>query len=131
MKIINGKKIASNLNEELKDRLKAFKKNKNIVPTLVVILIGNNPASKIYVKNKQIKADEVGIKSTVKMLSAETSEKDLLDCIDSYNNDNDIDAILVQLPLPSHINANKVTDAISYEKDVDGFNSKNIGLLAQ
>lgn len=131
MKIINGKKIASNLNEELKDRLQGLKKNKNIVPTLVVILIGNNPASKIYVKNKQIKADEVGIKSTVKMLSAETREKELLDCIDSYNNDNDIDAILVQLPLPAHINANKVTDAISYEKDVDGFNSKNIGLLAQ
>lgn len=131
MKIINGKKIASNLNEELKDRLKGFKKNKNIVPTLVVILIGNNPASKTYVKNKQIKADEVGIKSTVKMLSTETTEKELLDIIDSYNNDNDIDAILVQLPLPSHINANKITDAISYEKDVDGFNSKNIGLLAQ
>ena len=79
MKIINGKKIASNLNEELKNRLKGFKKNKNIVPTLVVILIGNNLASKIYVKNKQIKADEVGIKSTVKMLSAETTEKELLD----------------------------------------------------
>lgn len=131
MKIINGKKIAFNLNEELKDRLEGFKKNKNIVPTLVVILIGNNPASKTYVKNKQIKADEVGIKSTVKMLSTETTEKELLDIIDSYNNDNDIDAILVQLPLPSHINANKITDAISYEKDVDGFNSKNIGLLAQ
>ena len=131
MKTINGKKIASNLNEELKDRLEVFKKNKNIVPSLVVILIGNNPASKIYVKNKQIKADEVGIKSTVKMLSTETTEKELLDIIDSYNNDNDIDAILVQLPLPSHINANKITDAISYEKDVDGFNSKNIGLLAQ
>ena len=74
MKTINGKKIASNLNKELKDKLKRLKNKNNIFPTLVVILIGDNPASNIYVKNKQIKADEVGIKSIVKKLETEVSE---------------------------------------------------------
>ena len=131
MKTINGKKIASNLNKELKDKLKRLKNKNNIFPTLVVILIGDNPASNIYVKNKQLKANEVGIKSIVKKLETEVSEKELLELIYHYNQDNEIDGILVQLPLPSHINSYKVIDAISYEKDVDGFNSKNIGLLSQ
>ena len=131
MKTINGKKIASNLNEELKDKLKSFRIKENIIPTLVVILVGDNPASNIYVKNKKIKADEVGINSIVKKLASEVTEKQLLEIIDSYNKDNNVDGILVQLPLPSHINTEKIIDAISYEKDVDGFNSKNIGLLAQ
>jgi methylenetetrahydrofolate dehydrogenase (NADP+)/methenyltetrahydrofolate cyclohydrolase len=131
MKTINGKKIASNLNEELKDKLKSFRIKENIIPTLVVILVGDNPASNIYVKNKKIKADEVGINSIVKKLASEVTEKQLLEIIYSYNKDNNVDGILVQLPLPSHINSEKIIDAISYEKDVDGFNSKNIGLLAQ
>ena len=86
----------------------------------MVILIGDNSASNIYVKNKQIKANEVGIKSIVKKLETAVSEKELLDSGDHYNQDNEIDGILVQLPLPSHINSYKVIDAISYEKDVDG-----------
>ncbi len=131
MKTINGKKIASNLNEELKDRLKSFRIKENTIPTLVVILVGNNPASNIYVKNKKIKADEVGINSILKKLDSRVTEKKLLEIIYGYNKDNEVDGILVQLPLPSHINTNKIIDAISYEKDVDGFNSKNIGLLAQ
>ncbi len=131
MKTINGKKLASNLNEELKQKLKKLKSKNNISPTLVVILIGENPASNIYVKNKKIKADEVGIKSIVKKLDVKVTEKELLGFIEHYNKDSEIDGILVQLPLPSHINTNKIIDAISYEKDVDGFNSKNIGLLAQ
>ena len=131
MKTINGKKIASNLNEELKDKLQRLKMQNNIIPTLVVILIGHNPASSVYVKNKQIKANEIGINSVVKKLDAKVTEKELLEIINHYNKDNEVDGILVQLPLPSHINSNKIIDAISYEKDVDGFNSKNIGLLAQ
>ena len=131
MKTINGKKIASNLNEELKDKLHRLKMQNNIIPTLVVILIGDNPASSVYVKNKQIKANEIGINSVVKKLDAKVTEKELLEIINDYNKDSEVDGILVQLPLPSHINSNKIIDAISYEKDVDGFNSKNIGLLAQ
>ncbi len=131
MKIINGKKIASNFNEELKNKLKSLRIKENIIPTLVVIIVGENPASNIYVKNKKIKADEVGINSRIKKLESEVSEKKLIETINTYNKDNEVDGILVQLPLPSHINTNKIIDAISYEKDVDGFNSKNIGLLAQ
>ncbi len=131
MKTINGKKLAAKLNEELKVKLERFKTQNNIIPTLVVILIGHNPASNIYVKNKEIKAKEVGINSIVKKLDVTITEKELLEIINNYNEDIEVDGILVQLPLPSHINANKVIDAISYEKDVDGFNSKNIGLLAQ
>ena len=129
MKTINGKVIASNLNKELKDKLQRLKTKYNIIPTLVVILVGNNPASSVYVKNKKIKAEEIGINSEVKKLEASTTEEELLKLIDTYNEDNKVDGILVQLPLPTHINANKVIDAILYEKDVDGFNSKNIGLL--
>ena len=131
MKTINGKKIASNLNEELKDKLQRLKMQNNIIPTLVVILIGHDPASSVYVKNKQIKANEIGINSVVKKLEAKVTEKELLEIINDCNKDSEVDGILVQLPLPSHINSNKIIDAISYEKDVDGFNSKNIGLLAQ
>ena len=131
MKTINGKKIASNLNEELKDKLQRLKMQNNIIPTLVVILVGHNPASSVYVKNKQIKANEIGINSVVKKLEAKVTEKELLEIINHCNKDSEVDGILVQLPLPSHINSNKIIDAISYEKDVDGFNSKNIGLLAQ
>ena len=131
MKTINGKKIASNLNEELKDKLQRLKMQNNIIPTLVVILVGHNPASSVYVKNKQIKANEIGINSVVKKLEAKVTEKELLEIINDCNKDSEVDGILVQLPLPSHINSNKIIDAISYEKDVDGFNSKNIGLLAQ
>lgn len=131
MKTINGKKIASNLNEELKDKLQRLKTQNNVIPTLVVILIGHDLASSVYVKNKQIKANEIGINSVVKKLDAKVTEKELLDIINQYNKDSEVDGILVQLPLPAHINSNKVIDAISYAKDVDGFNSKNIGLLAQ
>jgi methylenetetrahydrofolate dehydrogenase (NADP+)/methenyltetrahydrofolate cyclohydrolase len=131
MKTINGKKIASNLNEELKDKLQRLKMQNNIIPTLVVILVGHNPASSVYVKNKQIKANEIGINSVVKKLEAKVTEKELLEIINDCNKDSEVDGILVQLPLPSHINSNKIIDAISYEKDVDGFNSRNIGLLAQ
>ena len=124
MKTINGKKIASNLNEELKDKLQRLKMQNNIIPTLVVILVGHNPASSVYVKNKQIKANEIGINSVVKKLDVKVTEKELLEIINHCNKDSEVDGILVQLPLPSHINSNKITDAISYEKDVDGLTLK-------
>ncbi len=130
MKIINGKLIAARFNKILKVKIDKLKKKHNIDLKLVVILIGDNPASKVYVKNKSIKAEELGIISVVKNLDAEVTEKELLELISSYNNDTSIDGILLQLPIPNHINKEKVIDKISVEKDVDGFNSKNIGLLA-
>ena len=130
MKIINGKLIAARFNEILKVKIDKLKKKHNIDLKLVVILIGDNPASKVYVKNKSIKAEELGIISVVKNLDAEVTEKELLELISNYNNDTSIDGILLQLPIPNHINKEKVIDKISVEKDVDGFNSKNIGLLA-
>ena len=130
MKIINGKLIAARFNKILKVKIDKLKKKHNIDLKLVVILIGDNPASKVYVKNKNIKAEELGIISVVKNLDAEVTEKELLQLISNYNNDTSIDGILLQLPIPNHINKEKVIDKISVEKDVDGFNSKNIGLLA-
>tara|TARA_B100000029_G_C17401761_1_gene897323 strand:- start:98 stop:967 length:870 start_codon:yes stop_codon:yes gene_type:complete len=130
MKTINGKILANELNDKLKDKIKALKDNHNVIPKLVVILVGENPASKLYVKNKSIKAGQVGIISTVKKLDTTVSEKELLKLISFYNQDVDVDGILLQLPIPQQINSEKVIDAISFEKDVDGFNSRNIGLLA-
>ncbi len=130
MKILDGKLLAKNLNEELSKKILLYKNDYGRSPHLLVILVGDNPASKVYVKNKKKKASEVGIKSTVIKLSKNISEKDLLRVIDESNSDVSIDSILVQLPLPNHINSNKVIDRISIDKDVDGFNSKNMGLLA-
>ena len=130
MKKIDGKFIAFEQNKILKVKIDKLKKTHNIDLKLVVILIGDNPASKVYVKNKSIKANELGIISLVKSLDSGVTEKELLELISSYNNDESIDGILLQLPIPNHINKEKVIDKISVEKDVDGFNSKNIGLLA-
>ncbi len=130
MKIINGKKIAAELNQELKTKLGKIKQKYSVTPKLLAILIGNNPASEVYVKNKKLKAEEVGINSSVIRLDDNVSEKRLLEIIFKYNQDKEIDGILVQMPLPPKITSSKVVDAISSEKDVDGFNSKNIGLLA-
>ena len=130
MKILDGKLLANNLNKELSKKILLYKKEYGRNPHLTVILVGDSPASQVYVKNKEKKALEVGIKSTVIKLSNNINEKDLLEVIDKCNSDTTIDSILVQLPLPNHINSNKVIDRISIEKDVDGFNSKSIGLLA-
>ena len=130
MKILDGKLLAKNLNDELSKEILSYNNEYGRKPHLLVILVGDNPASQVYVKNKEKKAAEVGIKSTVIRLSKYVSENNLLKVIDEANANISIDSILVQLPLPYHINSNKVIDRISIEKDVDGFNSKNIGLLA-
>lgn len=130
MKIINGKLLSQELNKKLSDKIKVLRKSSSIIPCLAVILVGDNPASQVYVKNKEKKASEVGIKSIVKQLKKNIKEVELLNIIEKYNNDEEIDGILVQLPLPDHINTNRVIDKIRLDKDVDGFNSKNIGLLA-
>ncbi len=130
MKILDGKLLAKNLNDELSKKILSYSNEYGRKPHLLVILVGDNPASQVYVKNKEKKAAEVGIKSTVIRLSKNVSENNLLKVIDEANANIWVNSILVQLPLPNHINSNKVIDRISIEKDVDGFNSKNIGLLA-
>ena len=128
MKIIDGKKIAEDLNKKLKIKIAALK-NK-IELSLVVILVGSNPASKIYVKNKEKKALEIGIGSQVINLDEDVKEQELLNMVEVFNKDENVDGILVQLPLPKHISSKKIIDKIDPIKDVDGFSAINIGLLA-
>jgi methylenetetrahydrofolate dehydrogenase (NADP+)/methenyltetrahydrofolate cyclohydrolase len=124
--ILDGKKLAEKITEELKSKTSSL----SVKPKLAVIIAGNNPASQIYVKNKQKKAEEIGFESVVIPLQENISEENLLEHIYILNEDKDINAILVQLPLPSHINKQRVLEAIEPIKDVDGFTSHNFGKLA-
>ena len=126
--IIDGKKIAEDLRQNLKKEISNLKTN--IKPCLVVILIGDNPASKIYVKNKEKSASDVGIKSEVIKFETNISEKDLLKKIEDLNSDKNVHGILVQLPLPKHIDEGKVINTITPIKDVDGFHPINVGNLS-
>lgn len=123
--ILDGKSLRDKILNELKTRLEKFDKK----PTLVVILAGDNPASKIYVNNKKKTAEKIGINSIIINYPANVSEKELLEKINELNNDKNVTAILVQLPLPGHINKNRIIDAILPEKDVDGFTPQNFGRL--
>ncbi|MFR1671563.1 MAG: bifunctional 5,10-methylenetetrahydrofolate dehydrogenase/5,10-methenyltetrahydrofolate cyclohydrolase [Candidatus Gastranaerophilaceae bacterium] len=123
--ILDGKALRDKLLAQLKLKVDSFE-NK---PTLVVILVGDNPASKIYVNNKKKTAEKLGIISEVINYPENISEDVLLDKINDLNNDDDVTAILVQLPLPKHIDKFKVVDAISPKKDVDGFTPENFGKL--
>jgi methylenetetrahydrofolate dehydrogenase (NADP+) / methenyltetrahydrofolate cyclohydrolase len=129
MEIIDGKKISSVIKEELKEEITKLKEEGKRVPGLVTILVGENPASAIYVNSKIKSCSEIGMKSKAEKLDAGISEKELLDLIEKYNNDPEYDGILVQLPLPKHINEDKVIEAISPKKDVDGFHPVSIGNL--
>jgi len=128
--IIDGKKIAAELREELKKKVVELKSTYNAVPGLTVILVGEDAPSKIYVKNKEKFAKEVGMNSEVIRYSADLQEKELLNKIKELNKDDKVSGILVQLPLPKHINKRKVIEAIDYTKDVDGFHPINVGNLS-
>lgn len=125
---IDGKAISKELRKYLKTEVEELKKA-DITPKLTVLLVGDNAASKVYVKNKEKAAAKIGIESVVKRLSESISEEALLQKIDSLNSDTTNHGILVQLPLPHHINAGKILLAINPEKDVDGFHPVNIGKL--
>lgn len=127
--IIDGNKIAQEIRGEIKARTEQLKKDAGIVPGLAVMLIGDDPASKIYVKRKENACNEVGFYSREYKLSAETDEKTVLGMIDELNCDPMIHGILVQLPLPGHINPAHIIEAINPAKDVDGFHPVNIGRL--
>ena len=128
--IINGNKSAAKLREDLKKKIIDLKSTFNSVPGLTVILIGDDPASKIYVKNKEKFSKEVGMNSEVIRYPKNVEESVILDKIMELNKDKKISGILVQLPLPKHINKKKIIDAILPDKDVDGFHPVNVGNLS-
>ena len=128
--IIDGKKTAAELREELKKTVSELKSTYNAVPGLTVILVGEDPASKIYVKNKEKFAKEVGMNSEVIRYSADLKEKELLNKIQELNKNDKVSGILVQLPLPKHIDKRKVIETIDHTKDVDGFHPTNVGNLS-
>ena len=130
MILIDGKKIAADLREKLKNEVLELKSKHNKVPGLTVILVGEDPASKIYVKNKEKFAKEVGINSDVLRYPADLKEEELLNKIEELNKDDNISGILVQLPLPKHIDKRKVIETIDHKKDVDGFHPINVGNLS-
>lgn len=130
-KIIDGKAIANQIKHELAEKIKARKLNNLRLPGLAVILVGHDPASEVYVRNKRLACEEVGIISHSYDLPSETGEAELLNLIQTLNADPNIDGILVQLPLPTHIDANHIVESIRPDKDVDGFHPYNLGRLAQ
>jgi methylenetetrahydrofolate dehydrogenase (NADP+)/methenyltetrahydrofolate cyclohydrolase len=127
-RIIDGKQIAADLRKEIAADVVKLKAD-GVTPGLAVVLVGEDPASRVYVSMKEKACAAAGIFSDEHKLSADTSEKDLLTLIDQLNNDENIDGILVQLPLPNHIDEGKVLEAILPTKDVDGFHPYNVGRL--
>ena len=130
MIILDGKKVSEKILEEVKDNVINIFALTGKKPHLAVILVGEDLASRVYVRNKQKAAEKVGILSNVIELPSSILEEELLNKIEDLNNNEDITGILVQLPLPNHINPKKVAEKISPKKDVDGFNPVNVGLLA-
>lgn len=127
MKIIDGKAIASELRAELKEKI-AQSEDK---PGLAVVIVGNDPASQIYVRNKVKACADLGIRSYTYELPAEVSQTALESLLDALAVDKQVDGILLQLPLPKHLNAEAASSHVPFEKDVDGFSAKNLGLLMQ
>lgn len=127
--LIDGKKISTEIKDETKAKV-AELKAQGVEISLAVVQVGDNPASCVYVRNKKKACEYVGIKSVSHELPEETTEAELLELIDNLNNDDSINGILVQLPLPKHMDENKVIDAISPYKDVDGFHLMNVGALS-
>jgi methylenetetrahydrofolate dehydrogenase (NADP+)/methenyltetrahydrofolate cyclohydrolase len=128
--VIDGKAFSAKLREKIKVQVTDLKANHGIVPGLAVVLVGEDPASQVYVRSKGKQTVEAGMNSIEHKLDVETSEADLMKLVDSLNNDAAIHGILVQLPLPDHIDSDKVLASILPEKDVDGFHVINVGRLS-
>lgn len=127
--IISGKDISVKIKDELKLEVEEIVKSGKRIPQLVVILVGDNQASQTYVRNKERGCQYIGIKSQVIRKDANTREEELVSLIEDLNKDNDVDGILVQLPLPDHINEDRILDLIDPSKDVDGFHPDNVARL--
>jgi len=128
--VIDGKKTAAKIKEEIKARVAKLIDDKDVAPHLAAIIVGDDPASQTYVASKEKSAHSVGITSSVYRYPTETTEEELLKAIDFLNADPDVDGFIVQLPLPKHINVDKVIGRIDPEKDVDGFHPMNVGKMA-
>ena len=128
-KIIDGKKIAQNVKDELKLKVEDFEKRYGRKITLAVILVGENPASQVYVRNKIVATEYVGMRSLAFYLPADSTEEQVNETISNLANDNTVDGVLVQLPLPKHLDEDKILKLIPADKDVDGFLSENVGGL--
>ena len=129
--IISGTALSSKIKGELAEKISQYRAQGKRAPGLAVVLVGEDPASQVYVANKRKSCAEIGIHSKAYDLPASTSQQQLLDLIEQLNQDAEIDGILVQLPLPKHIDSSKVIDAIAPHKDVDGFHPYNVGRLCQ
>ena len=129
-KIIDGKEFAADVRAQVAKQVLNLKNEHNIIPGLAVVLVGEDPASQVYVRNKHASTVEVGMNSYEHRLSADTSEVDLLNLIDQLNKDPKVHGILCQLPLPKHLDEELVINSIIPEKDVDGFHISNVGMLS-
>ena len=129
--ILDGKAIAISILDEVRDEVSDFIQNKSVVPTLAAVLVGDDSASEVYVRNKRRSCERVGIDSQLHRLAAAATEDDLLALVQRLNNDPAVHGILVQLPLPSQIDSIRVLDAVSPWKDVDAFHPENVGKLVQ
>ena len=127
MNILDGKKCSQEILDKIKEKVDNLKNSNKRVPGLAVIIVGNNPASKIYVNSKVKACEKVGFYSKAIFLDENISQAELLENIQSLNNDKNIDGILVQLPLPKHLNEDEICNAIDTSKDVDGFKAENLG----
>lgn len=129
--ILDGKHLAKQIRRELADEVAAFHKETGLTPTLAAVLVGDDPASEVYVRNKRRDCEEVGIASVLEKLSAEATQEQLLTIIEQLNEDSRIHGILVQLPLPQQIDTEAILEAVSPSKDVDAFHPENVGRLVQ
>lgn len=129
--IIDGKALAATFRGQIAEEVSQLKNEKNIIPHLTAVLVGDDPASAVYVRNKQRACEKAGIQSTLKRLTAETSEAELISIVESLNADPGVHGILVQLPLPGHINETAILDVVNPLKDVDAFHPENVGLIVQ
>lgn len=130
MKLIDGKLISTQIKQEIAQEVADIKAKGGKTPHLAAVLVGNDGGSETYVANKVRTCEEVGFKSTLIRYESDVTEEELLACVDRLNNDPDIDGFIVQLPLPKHISEDKVTEAIDYRKDVDGFHPVNVGRMS-
>lgn len=129
MELINGKELAKKIREELKIEVNSLRKE-GIIPKLAVIMVGNDKASEVYVRNKSKACNEIGIEFEEFLLDSNIEQEELIDLIKKLNNRKDVHGILLQSPIPEHLNIREAFDTIDYKKDVDGFNPVNIGKLA-
>lgn len=128
-KIIDGKAVSQKVKEDIKNEYLELKKTKGLTCGLAVIIVGEDPASKVYVRNKKLACEACGFDSFEYALPAETTQQELLELIDKLNNDDKVDGILCQLPLPKHIDEKAVINSISPKKDVDAFHPENVGQI--